>query len=134
MPLEKMGTLQESMSGALFSKGVNGASLGDKAIFFAGLPKFGQNYMEHGKNVRKAFNMTYPPGLFKGSKKSIIEDLERYIELYGEYKTEAVLTGEIPLSLENYINEKTMQVELEDNLKALLNLPKGQLDLKNKDQ
>ena len=134
MPLENMGTLQESMSGALFSKGVNGASLGDKAIFFAGLPKFGQNYMEHGKNVRKAFNMTYPPSLFKGNKKSIIEDLERYIELYGEYKTEAVLTGEIPLSLENYINEKTMQLELEDNLKALLNLPKGQLDFKNKDQ
>ena len=69
MPLENMGTLQDSMSGALFSKGVKEGSLADKSIFFAGLPRFGENYKKHGRNVRKAFRMTYPDNLFGKNKR-----------------------------------------------------------------
>ena len=73
MPLENMGVLQESIGTAMFSKGVSKGSLADRSIFFLNLPKFGENYKKHGRNVRKAFNMTYPPDIenpiFKGNKK-----------------------------------------------------------------
>ena len=138
MPLENMGVLQESIGTAMFSKGVSKGSLADRSIFYLNLPKFGENYKKHGRNVRKAFNMTYPPDIenpiFKGNRKAIIEDLERYIETYSEYATEATLGQQPVLTLENYINEQTMSLELEENLRKVIGLPKGSLDFKNKEQ
>ena len=134
MPLENMGTLQESMSQNMFSRAVNKASEKDKIIFFPGLPKFAENYMKHGKNVKKAFGMTYPPELFGDQQDQVIKDIERYIELYGEYLVDTALMKTPVLTLENYINEQTMSLTFEENLRKVIGLPKDQLNFKDKDQ
>ena len=133
MPLENMGTLMESMGTNMFSKSVNSASVGDKALFFAALPKLGENYKKHGNSMRKAFNMTYSPNLFGDKREDVIKDLENYIETYEQYVAEATLTGEPMLSLENYISEQTMGLTLEKNLSDIIgtNL-KGAFKDKNK--
>ena len=116
MPLENMGTLQESIGTAMFSKSANEGSISDKAIFFAGLPRFGENYKKHGRSVKKAFGMTYPEDLYGENQDQVIKEIEQYIENYSEYATEATLGGQQLLTLENYINEQTMSLSLEKNL------------------
>ena len=134
MPLENMGLLQESIGTAMFSKTVNEGSLSDKAIFFAGLPKFGENYYKSGMNVKKTFDMTYPPNLFENNIDNVIRDLERYIELYEAYELdETIAQGEIR-SLDEYINERTMQLELEQNLRDMFDLSKDKLNFRSKEQ
>jgi len=134
MPLENMGTLQDSMSQNMFSKTVNEAPVGDRALFFAGLPKLGENYRKHGNSMRKAFNMTYGKDLFGDKRGDVIEDLETYIETYEQYVVESTLAGEQMLTLENYINEQTMSLTFEENLRKIIRLPKDQLNFKDKDQ
>ena len=116
MPLENMGVLQESIGTAMFSKSANEGSISDKAIFFAGLPRFGENYKKHGRNVKKAFGMTYPEDLYGENQSQVIKEIEQYIESYSEYVEEATLGQQPILTLENYITEKTMMLTLEKNL------------------
>ena len=120
MPLENMGTLMESMGTNMFSRAVNKASKKDKMIFFPGLPKFAENYMKHGKNVKKALFLTYPSELFGDQQDQVIKDIERYIELYGEYLVDTALMKTPVLTLENYINEETMKLSLEKNLSDVI--------------
>lgn len=133
MPLENMGTLQESMSSNLFSKRANEASYGDRAIFLAALPRIGEHYVTHGRNLQKSFNEILP-GWWKEGREQVIKEIEEHIALYEEYETGAILAEAIPTSLENYITEQTMQLSFENNLRDVMNLPKGQLDFNNKKQ
>ena len=115
MPLENMGMLQESMGSNLFSKKVNEASEGNKAILFAALPRIGEHYKKHGNNIRKSFN-TILPDWWEEGREEVIKELEEYIETYSEYVEEATLGQQPVLTLENYITEKTMMLTLEKNL------------------